>query len=162
MWKVVPVDSVLNFASSTIVEIISTIVMANRDWKHSNLMLTLPTSFLFIFQMFNSTNSYCDLSTEQKNQRIQEKITTLNILANLQSDSSSSSSDDDPIVDDTNQDEPSHFDYHQYIIVWALMTIWHVRPVIFLSLFLSLSVFFECFYSICFFLEIFYSIHVCE
>lgn len=101
--------------------------------------------------MFNSTNSYCDLSTEQKNQRIQEKITTLNILANLQSDSSSSSSDDDPIVDDTNQDEPSHFDYHQYIIVWALMTIWHVRPVIFLSLSLSLSVFFECFYSICFF-----------
>ena len=57
--------------------------------------------------MFNSTNSYCDLSIEQKNQRIQEKITTLNILANLQSDSSSSSSDDDQIVDDTNQDEPS-------------------------------------------------------
>jgi len=52
-----------------------------------------------------------------KNQRIQEKITTLNILANLQSDSSSSSSDDDPIVDDTNQDEPSQLDYHQYIIV---------------------------------------------
>jgi len=54
--------------------------------------------------MFNSTNSYCDLSTEHKDQRIQEKITTLSILANLQSDSSSSSSDQNDDNNNSNID----------------------------------------------------------
>jgi hypothetical protein len=59
--------------------------------------------------MINSTIPCIDHAAQQKKQRLQEKIATLNILASLQSDSSSSSSsdDDDSIVNNTDQHEPA-------------------------------------------------------